>query len=1237
MGREPNHPVGISTVYEPPEGIETVADVCFVHGLGGHREETWTSTGSEKNSGTVQKFFQWLMTFIYTPANETEASDQHDVLWPKDLLHQDLENVRIMMWGYDSAFTRLLSGSNQSSLLGYGKSLLNDLAIKRRDQKQRPLILVGHSLGGLVIQSALFESSGSVLQWGTIYPSTRGVIFMGTPLRGSPEASHGQHLAFMAQACQQSPNSQLVDSLRNDSHILEVLRENFEKIVGDDRLDLTCFYEQDKTNIPLVGPKHIVPAFCAGMDGKRVKKMPIPGDHRTMCKFDSRDSSGYNTVMGELRSIVDVIIEESKVTVSEEQERARARNEAERKELLESLRFENMDDAQDRIQPNFAGTFEWIFKQPNAQSWNSEKSFVCWLLAEEPVFWIMGKPASGKSTLMKSIHEHPKLETYLRSWIGPGELVTACCFIRRTAKSRLLCRGSGILRSLLCQMILQVPELVSVVRAARSANKSISDFSTSSNWSWNQLERAFKDCLAQKPSGVKFFLLVDGLDEFESLDEGDDPTKEKASRERTSELATTMKLFLGAESYHDVKICFASRPTETIKYHLDRFPSLRIHDHTRDDIRLYTNKQLGEFKHWEWFEPEKPDAMERLSEMIQDKAYGVFMWVRVVVMEILEQLQYGPNFLDLQQIVESSPEELSGEDGLYVNALKRHGISGERLDQGLRMLYHLYDFQSVQESSRIFKIVQVNPLMLAIAEELDGTSDGICQSMRKIAHLIGSKTKCEAKLSTQIIARINSHTAGLLEVQDRDPKKPCDLGATIFAHETVREFLEDRDSRTSMMSDTKPGRRIDRLESLQRILLAHFLVAVYRFFVAGSTFLDLTHFICLLGQPQLADCDIVTKEFLFQIIDTLFDMAKEVDNSGLWEGSVPFEEELLGRLVFSHGGDLRIYFLSRYKKPNPRWFNGLFSEVEQRKDLSTTTRGRPFIDVFLTYDDQRYASKQRLVPGDGFANISWTQFSVKDFLELPGSTGLNHALESLDGQTVWQRYLHRGVQNRYSNIWDLLANGADIQTTLRPPPKCTEDPIYFTTARKLNLLWSQGEAYSVGFYVAYLLLWNDNMPSIGYPAEEHGKWNTPYPPGHLSLFQNMIMRRHDECDDFLRVNHIEEPLPSQRRDMENNLLAWSLILCRFEFSGFQPGEIEKLEENVAAWYQEYYDKLRLGDGGEGRRRYHLQEDEKRIEKEYREWERRKRDLDEKKPKMAAQGFEVQGLRLRKPSAKQKHF
>lgn len=80
---------------------------------------------------------------------------------------------------------------------------------------------------------------------------------MGTPLRGSPLAKYGKHLAFVAQACQKSPNSQLVDSLRTDSHILEVLRENFEKVRDDDRLTLACFYEQYQTSIPIVGSKHV--------------------------------------------------------------------------------------------------------------------------------------------------------------------------------------------------------------------------------------------------------------------------------------------------------------------------------------------------------------------------------------------------------------------------------------------------------------------------------------------------------------------------------------------------------------------------------------------------------------------------------------------------------------------------------------------------------------------------------------------------------------------------------------------------------------------------------------------------------------------------------------------------------------------------------------------------------------------------------------------------------------------
>ncbi|KAK8185426.1 uncharacterized protein BKA78DRAFT_256810, partial [Phyllosticta capitalensis] len=209
-------------------------------------------------------------------------------------------------------------------------------------------------------------------------------------------------------------------------------------------------------------------------------------------------------------------------------------------------------------------------------------------------------------------------------------------------------------------MISQVPQLVSVVRAAWNANKSISDFSKSSKWSWNQLERAFRNCLAQKPSGVKFFLLVDGLDEFESLDEGDDPTKEKLSRERNNDLTTTLKLLLEVEHYHDVKICLASRRNETIQNQLAHFPSLSIHENTRNDIKLFTEKKLRTFEDkWQRFQPDIPDALEQISERIQYKAQGVFMWVAVVVGNILEDFQHDPSFSDLEDEVECAPQELS--------------------------------------------------------------------------------------------------------------------------------------------------------------------------------------------------------------------------------------------------------------------------------------------------------------------------------------------------------------------------------------------------------------------------------------------------------------------------------------------------------------------------------------------------------------------------------------------------
>lgn len=47
---------------------------------------------------------------------------------------------------------------------------------------------------------------------------------------------------------------------------------------------------------------------------------------------------------------------------------------------------------------------------PAGPSWDS---FCDWLRSTEPVYWVSGKPGSGKTTLMKYLLDHPRTRSFL--------------------------------------------------------------------------------------------------------------------------------------------------------------------------------------------------------------------------------------------------------------------------------------------------------------------------------------------------------------------------------------------------------------------------------------------------------------------------------------------------------------------------------------------------------------------------------------------------------------------------------------------------------------------------------------------------------------------------------------------------------------------------------------------------------------------------------------------------------
>ncbi|KAJ6058350.1 uncharacterized protein N7446_007933 [Penicillium canescens] len=109
---------GITPLYEDEKGADI--DVIAVTGLGGHALGSWKSRNS-------------------------------DEVWLRDFLPGDMPNIRVLLYGYD---TTLPGSQSRQSIGDLGSAFLEQVTAFRANDgtSRRPTILIGHSLGGLLIK-----------------------------------------------------------------------------------------------------------------------------------------------------------------------------------------------------------------------------------------------------------------------------------------------------------------------------------------------------------------------------------------------------------------------------------------------------------------------------------------------------------------------------------------------------------------------------------------------------------------------------------------------------------------------------------------------------------------------------------------------------------------------------------------------------------------------------------------------------------------------------------------------------------------------------------------------------------------------------------------------------------------------------------------------------------------------------------------------------------------------------
>jgi hypothetical protein len=322
--------------------------------------------------------------------------------------------------------------------------------------------------------------------------------------------------------------------------------------------------------------------------------------------------------------------------------------------MLKQLRFYAIDDRFNEISNPYPNTYAWIFNDGNMEkdpANSSNPNFANWLGSNENMYWIAGRPGSGKSTIMKYISNNPRTIELLQPWANGCKIAIASFFFWNPAKERLQKSKVGLLRSLLYQLLSKSPGRIQSVFS--DVWDSVRNGEQGAQTHFNALledTSRLQSLLRQVISGfrddqVKLIFFIDGLDEYEA---------------KPSDI---ISLVDDLKKYHGpfLKICLASRPWiefEDAAFGKNNPWKLELHALTENDITSYVNDLLGR-------NPLYRDLMKHdhrcpdLVLAIVNAARGIFLWVKLVVSSLLEGLKHSDRVVDLLHRLHEIPTDLN--------------------------------------------------------------------------------------------------------------------------------------------------------------------------------------------------------------------------------------------------------------------------------------------------------------------------------------------------------------------------------------------------------------------------------------------------------------------------------------------------------------------------------------------------------------------------------------------------
>lgn len=632
---------GIRTLYEPAGSDVPEVDIVFVPGLGADPINSWRSNIND---------FNW-------------TSD-------KDGIVRDFPKSRVLLYLYESAWTGPLKVKQYLGNLA--STLLHGLKINREKCPRRPIVFIGHSMGGLVIAKAITLADARRDQFPAMFETIAGCVFFGTPFGGALAAAAASFFALVGEKFDKANSSKLLDLMKPEDEGLRELKNDFMRLVGklSQKIELFCFYEEQPTNFAqLAGlpswiktPKEIakfVTRESATLSGN--SEMGLACIHRDLVKFDGPKDERYQLV----RSPLKTIIHGAQLVVKNRLNSTRNINHETITDVMEVLEGAQIQKKRKALGGKYAAS-SWLTKEQEYRDWLSTASpdydITSPISPNSPAdanakgvdcLWIEGPEGRGKTNnMIAAIDEIEKMiMADLESPSGQAPTLLAYFFFEPTPDYST---AEDLLKSLLWQLVKQQGVLAPYAKhfvkkkAKEDASKSTPQLTVENMW------QVLQDMLSDEFIGSRVYFVINNL---HVLPEESDSTT-KLMNLINSEL---MNINLPNQKRVPVRWLFTSRDKYVVREAL-KAPGVRLID--LEDEKYESQVQLELRKH-AYLEVRKLSEEKKYnkaaayftSSLIGRRAQNT-QWIDIACIH-LKEIPENENELTVRHILEDMPQDLA--------------------------------------------------------------------------------------------------------------------------------------------------------------------------------------------------------------------------------------------------------------------------------------------------------------------------------------------------------------------------------------------------------------------------------------------------------------------------------------------------------------------------------------------------------------------------------------------------